>query len=184
MKKKGISLATLIAFLAFSWSCVSYKVSQEVWRDLSAERQQKAKIVKVKMNSGAVIEFSGGPPARMTKAGIVGTQRIKNFHVEKSRVRNIKRLDDQSRGKKGVLELHTIDGKSYTILSYKERGGVLICDALISYVIPSGDVDLAWIKRVNTAMTGFLNVLWLVPVAGAIVLMIAISNISIAAGWS
>ena len=119
MKKRGISLATLVTFLAFSWSCVSYKVSQEVWKDLSIEKQQKAKIVKVKMNSGGLIEFSGGPPARMTTAGIVGTQRIKNFQVEKSRVRDIERLDDRPGGKKGFLELNTIDGKRCPILIMK-----------------------------------------------------------------
>ena len=135
-----------------------------------------SKIVKVKTNSGELVDFSGGLPARMTKAGIVGSQRFKDFQVEKTQVKEIRRLDDRSGGKKSVFEITTLDGKSYTVLSYKERGEVFICDVLVFYTIPSADVDLAWIKSVNKALSGFLNALWLVPVGLTIGFLIALSQ--------
>jgi hypothetical protein len=184
MKNRGTVMATLVAFLLFSWSCVSYKVKREIWRDLSGERQREAKIVKVKTNSGELVDFSGGQPARMTKAGIVGSQRIKGFQVEKTQVKEIRRLDDRSGGKKGVLELTTLDGKNYTVLSYKEKGGMYICDVLVFYTIPPAEADIAWIKSVNKAMTAFLNALWLVPVVVSIGFLIGMSQgFSLAGAW-
>jgi ABC-type arginine/histidine transport system permease subunit len=53
---------------------------------------------------------------------------------------------------------------------------VFICDVLVFYTIPSADVDLAWIKSVNKALSGFLNALWLVPVGLTIGFLIALSQ--------
>jgi len=169
MKNKGVSLAILVAFLVFSWSCVSYKVKTVIWQDLWEGKEREATIDKIQTNSGEIIDLLSAEPATMTQDGIIGSLRIKGFQIEKTQVRDIRKTDISWFQGRTAYKLTTFDGKTYRLLSYKEKKGVLICDALVPYTIPYADVDRIWIKVVNVPVTVFLNALF-----GGIIILYAI----------
>jgi hypothetical protein len=70
MKKKLISIFTMVAFIVFSLSCTTTKIVI-----LDADAAQKAKkggILRVVMTSREIIEFSKDQPGRIYNGSIIG----------------------------------------------------------------------------------------------------------------
>ena len=167
-----ISLITLATFLIFSWSCAYLKEETVVSQDLWEGEEREATIIKIRTHSGEIVDFLSQEPAKLTQDGIMGTVRVKDFHIEKTQVLDIMKTNISWRHGRTSYKLTTLDGKEYRLLSYKEKNGVLVCDALIPYKILYTDVDWVRVKVVDVLST----VLRTAVVGGLILIYIILSN--------
>jgi hypothetical protein len=116
MRRKIISLFTLLAFIVFSLSCYTWK-TKEI-RTAADLRGEKGKVLWVIKKSGEYIEFSKDNPGRVIGDKIVGKAIIlsKKVVIDRANIEENKR--DQN-GK--ILKITTKDGKMYTVINGTEK---------------------------------------------------------------
>jgi hypothetical protein len=173
MKRKIISLFTLLAFIVFSISC--YVTSLKEVRTAADLRGKKGKIKRLVKTSGEHIEFSKNGRGRIYGDKIVGTIAVISKKVEITRD-NIKKVKRDENGK--VLEITHKNGKTYPV-NYGSVKEVSIKDDLtgkeeeriIFFTTPyetyeSVSIPLSEVKSVRIKNFDFIASLF---VAGAVI---------------
>lgn len=172
MARKSVAIFTLGAFLLLTWSCVKIRSTrlesspEVVWSDVGGP------ILAVQKKSGERVEFSKENPGRFIKDSVVGNIWTR-LEFDKSQVKSTK--SDQ-RGR--VLGVTTNDGKPYGLKSSMVTGDKITGFYFDRVSIPVSEVDLVWIRKVNTGLTVLVNVGLVVAVSAVVLVAIA------AAAWN
>jgi hypothetical protein len=155
MRNKIVSLFTLVAFIIFTFSCYIYTTKKERGETVYT-KGGKVLVLAVMKTSGEYIEFPKDLPGQIDRDTIVGTTTsLKELEIEPNLVERIKK--DQE-GK--IIEITTKDGTTYRDMTIREEENKFIC-SFYEYgkiSIPLSEVQLAWVKRVDPALT-FLTVM-------------------------
>jgi len=147
MAKKIIAVLTLFTFSLFSASCMrAYKVQQESM-DTAAKKGAKAKLLGVQTKSREYLEFREGSPAKIQADAVCG-EILKTVEFNRA---DIAEKIDPVQGKLG--EVLTRDGKQFRFLTARADGDKLICQIYNPVSIPLSEIQLAWLKQVNTGAT-------------------------------
>jgi hypothetical protein len=172
MARKSVAIFTLGAFLLLTWSCVKIRStrlvpsSEVVWNDVGGP------VLAVQKKSGERIEFAKEGPGQFIEDSVVGYVWTR-LEFDKSQVKSTK-TDQRGR----VLGVTMNDGKSYVLKSSMVTGDKItgLCFDRVSILV--SEVDLVWIRKVNTGMTTLVNVGIIVAVAAvaAAVLVGAAAN--------
>lgn len=152
--KKSIAQLAILFLLIFSWSCVVYSWKKTPIQAVKPEKKNEVKISAVQVLSGEKTELKKKPAARIQGDSVVGEKLLKNFVLEKSKIRHPESF------KTGAPdEITTIDGVIYTanrILS--QTASDVTFDGYVRISIPLTDVDLVWIRKVNLLATLLLDI--------------------------
>lgn len=153
MKKKIISIFTLVAFAVFSISCYSTRVKEV--RTATDWYWKKGKIFSVVKTSGEYIEFSEDFPGQIYGDKIVGNAIImsKEAEIDLTNIVKIRRHSDRN-----IFEIIDKEGKIYRAVGIaKEEEDKIIyftpypSSELVS--IPLSEVKLLRIKRLDTLIS-------------------------------
>ena len=112
MRRKIISLFTLLSFIVFSISCITTKTKNV--RTADDLRGKKGKIFSLVKTSGEHIEFSKRNLGRVYRDNIVGTAVVLSKKVEITQD-NIKRIERDKRGM--ISEITHKNGKIYHVVN-------------------------------------------------------------------
>jgi hypothetical protein len=154
MIKKSIALAALAFSLVFSCSCVIYSWKKTPLQAVKPEKRAEVKISAVQVHSGEKTELRKKPAARIQGDLVVGERLLKNFVLEKSKIKHPEEF-----GKGTPAEIITTDGVIYTsdrILG--QDASTITFDGCVTVSIPLTDVDLVWIKKANVPATLLLDI--------------------------
>ncbi len=156
MRKKLVSLFTLVAFIVFTFSCSVYTTKKERGETVYA-KGGKVKVLAVMKTSGEYVEFPKDLPGYIIGDTIIGTaMSLKELEIELNLVQRIKK--DQN-GK--IIEITTKNGTTYRDMIIREEENKFICSSYEygeKILIPISEVQLAWVKRVDPGLT-FLAVM-------------------------
>ncbi len=146
MRKKIISIFTVIAFTVFSLSCYSTKaIKIETGTNLEGK---ELKITKLQKKSGEYFEFPKKQSAQISRGIIVGNIILKEYVLDKS---DIKKTEY---GKKGeTIRITTNDGKNLNVAKTQEANEKLIVVAYEYSRIPLSEIDIIWVKKTNILAT-------------------------------
>jgi hypothetical protein len=178
MIKRTIALATLASFLVFSWSCI-YSWQKTPIQSLKPEKRTGVKISAVQEHSGRRTEFGKKPGARIQGDSIVGEAFMKNFVLEKSKIRYPDSL------KSGVpVMITTTDGKRYSANRILTQDDISVTfDAYVPFSIPLEDVGLVWIWKVNVLATLLLDVVLPLGILLALAAASMSGGFNMSGGW-
>ena len=116
MKRKIISLFTLLAFIVFSVSCYTTRIKEV--RTAADWKGKRGKILSLVKTSGEYIEFSKNSLGRIYEDKIVGTAVVLSKEIDISRD-NIKEF---KKDKKGMIsEIINKNGKIYHVVTGTTR---------------------------------------------------------------
>jgi len=167
--KKTFALVTLACFLVFSCSCI-YNWKKTPIVSVKPDKIESVKICAVQVHSGEKVEFSKHPAAKIQGDSVVGTRFVKNFTLEKSKIKHPLGMTAGPGAK-----IMTIDGVLYTTTDYiMQSDSRVTFNAYFPGAIPLADVDFVWIRKFNT----WANLLVFVapPVAVFVAMAIAVSG--------
>jgi hypothetical protein len=145
MAKKIIAVFTLFAFSLFSMSC-AYHVQQKKFAYV-ADRGSGIKILAVQTKAREYIEFGEKRPARLKHKAVIGEGLTT---VEFNRADVVQGVAP-SPTSPGTIE--TKDGKHYRVLTSRSEGDKIICQAYVPVSIPASEIQLAWVKTLNSGKT-------------------------------
>lgn len=178
MRKKIISLFTIVAFIIFSQSCLRvYTTKKDRVTKAASWRGKKVKILGVMKTSGEYIEFPKKRSGKIENSSIIGFIK-KEVKIDRVDIKEIRR---NIRGQ--IYEIITKEGKTYP-----EPGAIIDADCFLeadnkiiftffeSISIPLSEVELAWVKRVDPSLTFLANVGVVVLVLGAFLGIIALTK--------
>jgi hypothetical protein len=129
-----------------------------------ARKGANAQIIAVQTKSGQRIEFRKGRPGIIHEDSVVG-ETWKTFEIDKADIQNT-----QKTGKGKIEKIVTKDGKTYDVVEAKEK--VVVAKAYAVVSVPLSDVDLAWVRSTDVAMTVLLDA---VIIVGVTVLLVAVA---------
>ena len=156
MRKKVISLFTLLAFVLFSISC--YPIATKEIKTSANWQGKKGKIFSVVKTSGEYIEFSKENPGRISGDNITGTAIIlsKEIILERGAIKKVRKHRDGR-----IFEVIDKEGKIYHVVGLlKEESYKVIffvpyeSSELVS--IPLSEVNSLEIKRLSPLWTAIV----------------------------
>jgi len=159
MKKRMFSVFTIIAFVIFSYSCLTTQFREEPLRIAPKMKiRSDARIIRIQMKSGESIEFSDKYSVEIDGDFIMGCL-MEEIEIEESQITST----SLSEGNTYIVQ--TDQGKSY-MASLKNRK--YVGNEVVSILIE--DVDLVWIQIGTQKVDP-------VGTAGAIVLVVMVGVI-------
>lgn len=142
MAGKTTALIELLVFSIFTTSCV-YHVQQKNFTSV-ARSGPKLKILAAQTKAREYIEFGEKRPARLDHKAVVG-EGLTTVEFNRADIAHEVPPFPTTPG-----EIETKDGKHYRILTSRSDGDKIICQAYMPVSIPASEVQLAWVKTVNT----------------------------------
>lgn len=166
MKMRITSLFTLLAFILFSWSCMTRYVKREEAKTVTESKKDEIKIIGLQIIKGGYIEFSEKDPATISNKSIEGMAILeKELEIHRSDIDHI-----QGEKGKGPAEIRTKDGKIYKIISYHETEQSIVVTKMYDWIsIPINQVELVWVQKTRPSRAA----IFLVTV-GSIAALVAI----------
>jgi hypothetical protein len=142
MARKIVALLELLVFSVFTTSCV-YHIQQKDFTSV-ARGGPGVKILAVQTKAREYLEFGEKRPARLDHKAVVG-EGLTTVEFNRADVALILPPTPTAPG-----EIETKDGQHYRILTSRSDGDRIICQAYMPVSIPASEVQLAWVKTVNT----------------------------------
>jgi hypothetical protein len=167
MAKKAVALFTLAAFWVFSTSCV-YRVEQKDFKAV-ARQGTEAKVLALQTKSGDYLEFGEGRPARIG-GGVVYGEALRTVEFSMDEIDHISPPVGKQPG--GVF---TKAGKNYRMLDWRQVGDRYACKVFVPVSVPVSEVQLGWVKTVNTGAS-FLQGLGYLLVIGLVIAILAVDE--------
>jgi hypothetical protein len=147
MFKKIASGFTILAFIAFSTSCLLYRTTAESVQQV-AEKGAKTEILAIRTKSGEDIEFRKDT-VRIQSGSVVG-EILKTMEVDRAEIQNVQR------NRKGKIErIVTKDGTDYHVVEEKEK--VVVAKAYFTVAVPLSNIQMAQVREPAIASTVVLN---------------------------
>ena len=145
MIRKIAAMVELPLFLIFTTACV-YHVQQKTIASV-ADAGPAIKILAVQTKAREYIEFGEKSPARLHRKTVVGEGLTTIAFNREDVVQEVA----PSPTAPGTIE--TKNGNHYRILTSRTDGDKIICQAYLPVSIPVSEIQLAWVKTVNTGKT-------------------------------
>jgi hypothetical protein len=167
MTKKAVALFTLAAFWVFSTSCV-YRVQQKDFKAVASQGTE-AKILALQTKSGDYLEFGEARPARIG-GGVVYGEAVKTVEFSSDEIADV---IAPVGNKPGTVTTKT--GPSYRMLDWRLAGDHYICKIYLPVSVPVSEVQLGWVKTVNSGAS-FLQGLGYLLVIGLVIALLAVDE--------
>lgn len=174
MARKIVALIELLVFSIFTTSCV-YHVQQKNFAAV-ARSGPKTKILAAQTKAREYIEFGEKRPARLDHEAVVG-EGLTTVEFNRDDV-----VTEVAPTPAALGSITTKDGKQYRVLTrvftMRPDGEKVLCQAYMPVSIPGSEVQLAWVKTVNTGksiLQGLAYVL-IVPAVIAFLALLAESG--------
>ena len=163
MNKRAFLLTFLLIGPVLFVSCMVHKINQEKLGAIERWRNSGATIYAVQKTSGEHIEFSKKRPAHIKEDHVVGSV-LEETLIERSKLKGV---TVDSKGK--LLEITPQDGKTYQVVYGKIEGDkvryVTNSSPMHTVSIPLSEIELVWVKRINTIATLTTNLVIVSAVA-------------------
>lgn len=173
MKKKLVSLITMVAFIVFSLSC--YTMQKKKIETVAVKKREKIAILGVVKKSGDIVEFVKKNPGRISKDCIIGIAASVTEDVEIDRA-NIKGTNIDEKGK--ISSFTTKDGKIYNVLNgslCEEKDKFVFTATYVSHELIS--IPLSDVKTIRFKKYDFLATLL------AVICVIGLNYVLWGSGW-
>ncbi len=172
MIKRTIALATLAAFLVFSWSCAIYSWEKKPLQSVKPEKRAEVEISAVQDHSGKITEFRRKPGAGIQGDSVTGIGIFENRFLEKSRIIQPTLIETGA-----PVTIVTKDGLVYkTDRIIAQTDSQIILDEHFIVSIPLTDVDFLWIKELNFPASLLLIVAVPLAIIGILIGYMAVSG--------
>jgi len=167
MARKITALIELLVFSVFTTSC-AYHIQQKKIAYV-ADSGSGTKILAVQTKAREYIEFGEKRPARLAHNTIVG-EGLTTVAFNREDIALEVAPTPTAPG-----EIQTKDGKDYRVLTSRRDGDQLICQAYVPVSIPVSEIQLAWVKTLNTGKT-ILQGVAVVLVIGLVIAILAVDE--------
>jgi hypothetical protein len=154
MGRKLVAASTIISFMVFSYSC--YATSRIKVNSKTEEKfkGKKVKIVKLQKDTGEYIKFPKGQTAFFSEGYIVGALIEREYSLKKTA---LKKIEKDNKG--NITNITTKDGRNFEVMEAREDGDRVIFNASDFARISLSEVDVVWVKKINTLLT--IGFVWL-----------------------
>jgi hypothetical protein len=167
MRRKIVAVFTLWAFSLFSISC-AYRIQQKN-SSYVARSGPGTKILAVQTKAREYIEFGEKRAAQLKHKAVVG-EGLTTVAFNREDV-----VLEVAPSPTAPGEIDTKDGKHYRVLTLRSDGEKLICQAYVPVSIPVSEIQLAWVKTLNTGKT-ILQGLGVLLVIGLVIALLALDE--------
>lgn len=167
MARKITALIELLVFSVFTTSC-AYHIQQKKISYV-ADSGSGTKILAVQTKAREYIEFGQKPPAHLAHNAVVG-EGLTTVAFNREDIALEVAPTPTAPG-----EIQTKDGKDYRILTSRLDGDQLICQAYVPVSIPVPEIQLAWVKTLNTGKT-ILQGAAVVLLIGLVIVILAVDE--------
>jgi hypothetical protein len=164
MKKKIVSVFTIVAFLYFLQSCSVY-TTRKAPPDVAAQKQHEdIRVLRVMKTSGELIQFPDRYPGYIHNDAIIGPMmETETVIIERDKIKKTLIM------KKGVI-ITINDEEIYFVPWDKYAGKNLAVEAYKSISIPLSEVQLVWFKEKDQGLSVLASLGAAAGIIGGVVL--------------
>jgi len=170
MRTKIVALVTLAVFLFFEWSCTIYTTKKYPLADLGEAQTVKAQIAGVFLKSGEEIRFVKPRFGRVIKDFVVAFTQSAPLSRVTIRSEDVRSAISDAREE--VRDILTKDGKAYQVQSLKKKNDLWMVEGFAyDRIIPLAEVELVYIRKVDSAATFLVTIGGIAGVVGGVFLI-------------